>query len=64
MPPTCCASVPSAFRYSEAVGMKGLLESEKTSVQRKSATMTSVTPRATEERSSVTCMRFHATTAA
>lgn len=62
IPPTWLASVPSAFRYCEAVAMKGLLESENTSVAVNSATTISATPSAALERSSVTCMRFHATT--
>ena len=64
MPAAGDTSEPSSLRYSAAVAMKGLLDSESTSVAVKSATMISVTPRATDERSSVVRMRRQATTAA
>ena len=62
MPPILPASVPSALRNSAAVAMNGLLDSENTSVAAKSATMICATASALLDRSSVACMRFHATT--
>ena len=61
MPPIGEASAPSAFRNSGAVAMKGLLDSENTSVAAKRATIRVTSPSATVERSSVARMRLHAT---
>ncbi len=63
MPPILLASVPSALRYSAAVGMNGLLELENTSAATNRATMTCATPRATNVRSSCARLRRHACTA-
>ena len=63
MPPIGATSEPSAFRYSAAVGRNGLFDSESTSVAANRATTTSVTPSATEDRSSVARMRRQATAA-